>query len=80
MFAAGEYYVTATLGTGCSGTSDTTDVVVFNNPTPSLTATGPLEFCAGGSVTLMVSASNSYLWSTGATAQSITVSTALADL
>ena len=75
VFAAGEYYVTATLGTGCSGTSDTTDVVVFNNPTPSLTATGPLEFCAGGSVTLMVSASNSYLWSTGATAQSITVST-----
>jgi len=73
VFTAGEYYVTATLGTGCSGTSDTTDVIVFNNPTPSLTASGSLEFCAGESITLTVTTSNSYLWSTGATGQSITV-------
>lgn len=75
VFASGEFAVTATLGTGCSGTSDTTDVIVFNNPTPSVTANGPIEFCAGASVNLTVTASNSYVWNTGATGQTITVNT-----
>lgn len=43
--------------------------------TPIITPSGPLTFCAGGSVTLTSSAASSYLWSTGATTQSITVST-----
>jgi gliding motility-associated-like protein len=43
-------------------------------PTPVITATGPTTFCAGGSVTLVSSAGSSYLWSTGATTQSIDVS------
>jgi hypothetical protein len=45
-------------------------------PTATITASGSLSFCAGGSVTLTASAGNSYLWNTGATTQSITVSPA----
>ncbi len=43
-------------------------------PVPSISANGPLSFCAGGSVILTASASSAYLWSTGQTTQSITVS------
>jgi hypothetical protein len=42
--------------------------------TAAITASGPTTFCAGGSVTLTASAGGSYLWSNGATTQSITVS------
>ncbi|MCB9185743.1 MAG: tandem-95 repeat protein [Flavobacteriales bacterium] len=75
VFTSGDYYVTATLGTGCSGTSDTTTVTVFSNPTPTVTADGPTEFCAGDNVVLTATPGNSYLWNTGATSQSITVTT-----
>ncbi len=46
---------------------------------PTITAAGPTTFCAGGSVQLQgpaLSANEAYLWSTGATTQNITVSTA----
>jgi hypothetical protein len=43
-----------------------------NSPTyPTITADGPLQFCAPGSVNLTASASSSYLWSTGETTQTI---------
>src|SRR5439155_22473624 len=42
-------------------------------PTPTISASGPTTFCAGGSVTLTSSSATSYLWSTGATTQSIVV-------
>ena len=42
----------------------------------AVTASGPTTFCAGGSVTLTASPSSSYLWSNGATTQSITVTVA----
>jgi hypothetical protein len=42
-------------------------------PAPAISADGPTTFCDGGSVTLTASAGASYLWSTGATSQSITV-------
>ncbi len=41
----------------------------------TITAGGPTTFCQGGSVLLTSSVGSSYLWSTGATTQSITVST-----
>ena len=44
-------------------------------PTPTISANGPLTFCQGGSVTLTSSPATSYMWSTNATSQSITVST-----
>ncbi|KUG08110.1 MBG domain-containing protein [Solirubrum puertoriconensis] len=44
-------------------------------PTATIAASGPTSFCTGGSVTLSAPAGLSYLWSTGATSQSITAST-----
>jgi len=41
---------------------------------PVITASGSTTFCQGGSVSLTASPANSYLWSNGATTQSITVS------
>ncbi|MBI1287084.1 MAG: tandem-95 repeat protein [Flavobacteriales bacterium] len=75
VFATGDYYVTATLGTGCAGTSDTVSVTAFPNPTPTVTANGPTTFCQGGSVDLTSTPGASYLWNTGATGQTITVTT-----
>ncbi len=72
---AGNYTVTVTDGNGCSGTSAPTNVVVNPRPTPTVTAGGPTTFCQGGSVTLTSSVAASYLWSTGAVSQQITVST-----
>ena len=74
--ASGTYTVTLTDANGCVGTSAGTTVTVNPLPTPTITAGGPLTFCQGGSVTLTCTAGSSYLWSTGAVTQSITVSTA----
>jgi ELWxxDGT repeat protein len=74
--SSGSYGVTVTNANGCSASSSTTTVTVNSNPsTPVVTAGGPTTFCAGGSVTLTAPASSSYLWSNGATAQSIVVTT-----
>ncbi len=70
--ASGNYSVTVTGANGCSATSTTTAVTVHALPSVSITAGGPTTFCAGNSVTLTASASASYLWSNGATTQSIT--------
>ena len=43
--------------------------------TPTITVGGATTFCIGGSVTLTAPTSTSYLWSNGATTQSIVVST-----
>jgi uncharacterized repeat protein (TIGR01451 family) len=70
----GTFTVTVTNGAGCSGTSAPTTVTVTNPPSPAIAASGPTTFCAPGSVTLTASPSGgSYLWSNGATTQSITV-------
>lgn len=55
-------YVTATIST-------------CGVPTPVITASGATTFCAGGSVTLTSSTADAYLWSTGATTQSIIATT-----
>ena len=71
---SGSYSVT----NGC-----TTEVLnlTINNvlPTANVTASGPLTLCSlGGSVTLTADQGSSYLWSNGATTQSITVNAAAA--
>lgn len=43
---------------------------------PSITASGSTTFCQGGSVTLTATPAQNYLWSNGATTQSITVNQA----
>ncbi len=73
---SGSYSVTVTNANGCSATSAATTVTVNAPPAASITAGGPTNFCAGGSVTLSATAGmSSYSWSNGATTQSINVST-----
>ena len=73
---AGTYTVTVTAAGCTSAPSAGTTVTVNPTPaTPTITPGGPTTFCAGGSVTLTSSSATGNLWSTGATTQSITVST-----
>jgi hypothetical protein len=72
--ATGSYSVTVTNVTGCSATSAAVNVTVNAlPPVPVITAGGPTAFCEGGSVTLTAPDGYAYLWSTGATTQSIVV-------
>jgi hypothetical protein len=72
----GNYSVTITNANSCSASSAATTVTVNPLPAiPTVTASGPVSFCQGGSVTLTASAGFSYLWSNGATTQSIVVNT-----
>ncbi|WP_316633121.1 T9SS sorting signal type C domain-containing protein [uncultured Flavobacterium sp.] len=75
--ASGSYTVQITNASGClSLASAATTVTVNPKPaTPTISASGPTTFCEGDSVTLTSSAGSSYLWSTGATTQSIMVTT-----
>ncbi len=71
---SGNYNVTISDINGCTATSTNTLFTVLPTPAiPILTASGPLSFCTGDSVTLSSSPAASYLWSNGATTQSITV-------
>ena len=63
-----EYYVIARASNGCTDTAYVT-VANFNE----VVISGNTTICAGGSTTLSVSEGTSYLWSTGATTRSITV-------
>ena len=71
---AGTYSISGTNGDGT--TPMTGSAVVIGNPlpeTPTITPSGPTTFCAGGSVTLSSSPGTTYLWSNGATTQTIDV-------
>jgi len=70
---SGNYTVKVTNASGCqSATSVATVVTVNSLPSiPIISASGSTNFCAGGSVTLTSTAGYTYLWSTGATSQSI---------
>ncbi len=76
--SAGSYIVTVSNATGCSAV--TSYSIQDNGSTGSgsltITPSGPTTFCTGGSVTLTAAkGADSYLWSTGATTSSITVTT-----
>jgi N-acetylneuraminic acid mutarotase len=70
---AGNYSVTVTDGNNCSATSLPVFLTVNPLPNASIAASGPTTICLGDSVTLTANTSASYLWSTGAVTQSITV-------
>ncbi len=72
---SGNYTVTVSTAAGCSNTSASSAVTVNPNPAAIITANGPTTFCQGGNVTLMANTGTSYLWSNGATTQSISVPT-----
>ena len=70
---SGNYSVTVTNASGCSATSAVTSVTVNPNPPAVISAGSAITFCQGGSVVLTANAGTSYLWSNGATTQSITL-------
>ncbi|WP_412985146.1 hypothetical protein [Pontimicrobium sp. IMCC45349] len=65
-----EYTVTATI----NNSSDTDSVIVNVNPLPIADAGEDVSIIEGESVTLTANGGDSYVWNTGATTQSITVS------
>jgi hypothetical protein len=73
---AGSYSLVVTNNQGCSATSVATTVSVNALPTASITPSGSTTICQGGAVTLTAPAAAAYVWSTGATTQSISVSAA----
>ena len=73
------YYVAAVtdvIGAGCVGPRVPVTATVGALPTVTLAPSGPTTFCSGGTVTLTAAGGATYLWSTGATTPSITVTTA----
>ena len=50
-------------------------LTITSVPGATLSASGPVTFCQGGSVVLTASSGTTYTWSNGATTQSITVTT-----
>lgn len=73
---SGLYTVTVTITGIGTATSSATQVTVLSNPTATITPSGATTFCNGSSVTLTANSQTSYLWSTAATTQGITASTA----
>ncbi|HKR05644.1 MAG TPA: T9SS type A sorting domain-containing protein [Bacteroidia bacterium] len=74
---SGTYTVRVTNSNGCSAISLPV-VVTVNGGTQGvavITPNGPTSFCQGGNVVLSANAGISYIWSTGQTTQSITVTT-----
>jgi murein DD-endopeptidase MepM/ murein hydrolase activator NlpD len=71
---SGNYRVTVSNASGCTAASAPLSVTVNPLPTAAITTPGPTTFCQGNTLTLSASSGNSYLWSTGATSQSINVS------
>jgi hypothetical protein len=78
---SGNYSVKVTNACGVSATSSSVSVNVTQGPDPTISASGPLSFCAGGSVTINVASVSgySYQWKkdgnniSGANGTSITV-------
>lgn len=71
---AGTYTATVTDANGCSATTAPITVTVMPAPSATIVASGPLDFCAGGSVLLSASGAGTYAWTNGSTASSILVS------
>jgi hypothetical protein len=71
----GDFYAVITNSFSCSIQSDTVSTVVLSAPVNTITLSGPTSFCPGSSVALSSDAESdvTYLWSNGATSQSITV-------
>lgn len=68
----GTYSVTV-MKNGCAASSAVVTVSYYTVGTSFISASGPTSFCAGNSVTLSSSIGSSYLWSNGATTNSIVV-------
>ena len=67
-------FAVVSTSNGCIDTTRTVSVTRFSDPDTAVLVSGPLAFCPGGSVTLTAAAGQDYLWNTGDTAQSTTIS------
>ncbi|MCF8464418.1 MAG: PKD domain-containing protein [Flavobacteriales bacterium] len=67
----GTYNVGALDANGCPGTASAT---VTETPPFAITFSGALSHCAGGTTTITASGGSTYVWDTGETTSSITVS------
>ena len=73
--SAGAGTYTVITNDGISNSASSCPVTVVSSALPTILASGPTSFCAGGSVMLTASSGGtSYLWSNGATTQVITAS------
>lgn len=72
VYSSSVISVTVTDANSCSDQSGTVNINVSNAPAPSISLSGNATFCEGDSVILTSSASDSYLWNTGANTQTIT--------
>jgi gliding motility-associated-like protein len=72
---AGTYFATITNAAGCTANSNAITVTVNASPVAVVTANGPTTFCQGNNVLLTATGGSNYVWSTGETTQSISVST-----
>lgn len=75
VVTSGNYFVSVSNASGCSKTSGIIAVTVHTPAVTSITPGGATTFCSGGSVLLSANSGSSYNWSTGETAQTITVTT-----
>jgi len=73
---SGTWTVSVIDPNGCNGTSAATTTTVSAGPTPTINPSGTVTICTSQNVTLTSSAGSSYLWSTNATTQAITVNSA----
>ena len=71
-YSASTYFVTIHDSHGCSAFGQ---ITISQPAATTIVATGLTTFCQGGSVTLDAGSHTSYVWSTGATTESIVVST-----
>ena len=71
--ASGVYTATITDANGCKATSNSVTVTAdaFSQTHPQITASGPLSFCTGGSVTLTAPAGYTYHWNNSSTQQAV---------
>jgi hypothetical protein len=62
-----DYSVVITDALGCTAQSAIEVVTINPTPTPQILANGPTSFCANGSVNIVASGGDTYLWNDGTT-------------
>jgi hypothetical protein len=71
----GPVTVTVTNSLGCVGTSAPVNVTVLPTPTTTISASGPLTFCEGGSVNLTAAGASTYVWEDATVGAALTATT-----